>query len=159
MYNVLYSFEMEKENLYEYAKKHNEIYEFWTGQGKYFHCGGECNRNMHMSEDYLFFEIEGKEGESKMYEELDSQMCMILDLNHYKSSDGLFEAINMVWRLFVGYESHRFKTRFNASEELKQKLHEAYDFKITQGREKDPNYLDSIVSKKELLKERFGFEF
>jgi hypothetical protein len=65
----------------------------------------------------------------------------------------------MVWRLFVDYESHRFKTRFNASEELKQKLHEAYDFKITQGREKDPNYLDSIVSTKELLKERFDFEF
>ena len=151
---------MGKENSYEYAKKNNEIYEFWTGKGKYYCSGGECNRNMHMPEDYLFMEIEGENGESKMYEAFNTQMCMILDVDYHKASDGLFVALNQIWVLFIDYyELHKFKTKLNVSDELKQKLHENYDFIVTQGREKDENYLDSIISNKRLLKERFGFEF
>lgn len=151
---------MMEENTYEYAKRHNEIYEFWTGKGKYYRCGGECNRNMHSPEDYLFLRIEGENGESKMYEAFNSQMCMILDADYHKASDGLFVSLNQIWCLLCDfYDSHRFKTQLNASDELKQKLHESYDFIVTQGHEKNVDYLDSIISKKQLLKENFGFEF
>ncbi len=151
---------MMEENTYEYAKSHNEIYEFWTGKENYYRCGGEFSRNMHSPEYYLFLRTEGENGESKMYEAFNSQMCMILDVDYHKASDSLFVALNQIWIFFLYYyELHKLKTKLNVSDELKQKLHESYDFIVTQDHEKNVDYLDSIIWKKQILKERFGFEF
>ncbi|MBR5374344.1 MAG: hypothetical protein IK131_06715 [Paludibacteraceae bacterium] len=156
-----------EENIYEYAKSHGQIYEYWCAIDRYFvDSGREYNHAHSPGTTYFYFvEAEKRQGEVEMFRRFDDQLVYCMGKDYYNgkfhSYDLIINVLICVFFLLRDCHEGVYKKQFIGSEKLRQCLRSSYDYWLIHLTPNDDSWSEygHLVSEANSLKERFGFEF